>query len=124
MKSFRIISSSIITTLVLGGSIFYSCKKDFLIHTPQGQLSSDVLATPSGVNGLLIGAYAALDGQDVGGGIWSSSVSNWIWGSVVGTDASKGSYSGDQQQMNEIFNYSPSTSNSFLMTSGELVMRE
>lgn len=92
----------------------FSCKKDFLIHTPQGSLSADVLASPSGVNGLLIGAYAALDGQDVGNGTpWSSSVSNWIWGSVVGTDASKGSYSGDQQQMNEIFNYSASTANSF-----------
>lgn len=99
--------------LVTVGTVLYSCNKQFLEHTPQGQLSADVLATPSGVNGLLIGAYAALDGQDVGGGVWSSSVSNWIWGSVVGTDASKGSYSGDQQQMNEIFNYQESASNSF-----------
>jgi len=99
--------------LVTVGSVLYSCNKQFLEHTPQGQLSADVLATPSGVNGLLVGAYAALDGQDVGGGVWSSSVSNWIWGSVVGTDASKGSYSGDQQQMNEIFNYQESASNSF-----------
>jgi len=110
MKSLRIIIPAAVLSV---GTLLYSCKKDFLIHTPQGSLSADVLATPSGVNGLLVGAYAALDGQDVGGGVWSSSVSNWIWGSVVGTDASKGSYSGDQQQMNEIFNYTPSTSNSF-----------
>ncbi len=101
------------SVLMLGG-IFYSCKKEFLTHTPQGALSADVLATPGGVNGLLIGAYAALDGQDVGSSTpWGSSVSNFIWGSVLGTDASKGSYSGDQQGLNEIFNYSASTTNSF-----------
>lgn len=111
MKSFRII---IPVTTIIAVVVFYSCKKDFLIHTPQGQLSSDVLASPSGINGLLIGAYAALDGQNVGNGTpWGSSVSNWIWGSVMGTDASKGSYAGDQQGMNEIFNYQASTSNSF-----------
>lgn len=113
MKSLRIISF-IAAGLLSAGILLISCTKDFLIHTPQGQLSADVLATPAGVNGLLVGAYAALDGQDVGNANpWSSSVSNWIWGSVVGTDASKGSYSGDQQTMNEIFNYSPSPDNQF-----------
>ncbi len=111
MKSFRIIVAA---SIVTAGAIMYSCNKDFLTHTPQGQLSSDVLASPAGIDGLLTGAYAALDGQDVGNGSpWSSSVSNWMWGSVVGTDASKGSYSGDQQGFNEIFNYQTSTSNSF-----------
>ena len=109
MKKLKIV---IPATLLAAGTLFYSCKKDFLIHTPQGQLSADVLATPAGVNGLLIGAYGALDGQDISG-VWSASVSNWIWGSVIGTDASKGSYSGDQQQMNEIINYNPGTNNSF-----------
>ncbi|HVX50498.1 MAG TPA: RagB/SusD family nutrient uptake outer membrane protein [Chitinophagaceae bacterium] len=111
MKSLRII---IPAALITTATVLYSCKKDFLVHTPQGSLSADVLATPAGINGLLIGAYAALDGQDLGNANpWSSSVSNWIWGSVVGTDASKGSYSGDQQIMNEIFNYSETASNTF-----------
>ena len=111
MKSIRILLTG---SLLIGGTIFYSCNKDFLTHPPQGQLSEEVLATPSGVSSLLIGAYAALDGQDVGNANpWSSSVSNWIWGSVVGAEASKGSYSGDQQTMNEIFNYNASTSNVF-----------
>lgn len=111
MKSLRIIIPAAVLSV---GTLLYSCKKDFLIHTPQGSLSADVLTSPAGVNGLLIGAYAALDGQDVGSANpWSSSVSNWIWGSVVGTDASKGSYDGDQQIMNEIFNYHASASNTF-----------
>ena len=111
MKPFRIIFTGLLLT---AGIIFFSCNKEFLTHTPQGALSEEVLSTPSGVNALLVGAYAALDGQDVGNANpWSSSVSNWIWGSVVGAEASKGSYSGDQQTMNEIFTYHASTSNVF-----------
>src|SRR3954452_21120032 len=109
MKSFRIILAG---SLIIGGTIFYSCNKDFLSHPPQGSLSEPVLSNSAGVNALLIGAYAALDGQDVGNANpWASSVSNWVWGSVVGAEASKGSYSGDQQTMNEIFQYNASTSN-------------
>src|SRR6185312_5370747 len=89
-----------------------SCKKEFLTRTPLGALSEDVLATPSGINGLLVGAYAALDGQDLGASqAWSGSVTNWIWGSVAGGDAHKGSDAGDQAPINPIATWSITPSN-------------
>ena len=57
----------LIAFLLITTAIFESCKKDFLTRTPLGSLSQDVLATPSGIKGLLVGAYAALDGLDLGG---------------------------------------------------------
>jgi starch-binding outer membrane protein, SusD/RagB family len=89
----------VIATMV----ICTSCKKEFLSRPPLGALSQDVLATPSGLNGLLIGAYAALDGIDLGATQpWSGSVTNWIWGSVAGGDAHKGSDATDQAPINPI----------------------
>ena len=90
----------------------YSCKKEFLNRPPLGALSQDVLATPAGVNGLLIGAYAALDGMELGSSTpWSASVSNWIWGSVAGGDAHKGSDAGDQLPINPIATWDITPSN-------------
>ncbi len=90
----------------------YSCKKEFLNRPPLGALSQDVLATPAGVNGLLIGAYAALDGLELGSSTpWSASVSNWIWGSVAGGDAHKGSDAGDQLPINPIATWDITPSN-------------
>ena len=37
--------------------------------------------------------------------------SNWLWGSILGGDANKGSNSGDQSQVNEIQAYSSQTTN-------------
>ncbi len=90
----------------------YSCKKEFLERPPQGELSLELLATPTGVNGLLIGAYAALDGQVLGSSTpWSASASNWIWGSVAGGDAHKGSDAGDQLPINPIATWDITPSN-------------
>jgi hypothetical protein len=101
--------------LFIGAFLLISCKKDFLTRTPQGSLSEDVLATSSGVKGLLTGAYAALDGQNLvsGGTGWGTATSNWIYGSVTGGDAHKGSQGGDQVQMNPIINFYADASNSF-----------
>src|SRR6185437_15693389 len=89
--------------VIMAMVMFTSCKKEFLTRTPLGALSEDVLATPSGLNGLLIGAYAALDGIDLGASQpWSGSVTNWIWGSVAGGDAHKGSDATDQAPINPI----------------------
>ncbi len=56
------------------------------------------------MNVLLVGAYAALSGQDYngdmislgGGNAWACSPSNWLFGSVAGGDAHKGSDGTDQ----------------------------
>ena len=98
----------ILTTMIFSSS----CKKEFLVREPIGALSQGVLATPNGVNGLLTGAYSALRGTDIGASTaWSGSVTNWIWGSVAGGDAHKGSDAGDQAPINPIATWAISPSN-------------
>ena len=61
-----------------------SCKK-FLEKTPTGSLNTTVLANKAGVDGLLIGAYALVDGSYNGqpGATWSTGTDNWIYGSLM-----------------------------------------
>ena len=58
---------------VITAAVTFSCKEEFLKTVPQGQFSTVGLANAQGVEGLLIGAYAmidgyGLDGQSVGTG--------------------------------------------------------
>jgi len=73
----------------------FSCSKSFLNRDPQGSLQLENLQSKKGVNILLVGAYAALDGQDYdetagniqslgGGNAWACAPSNWLFGSVAG----------------------------------------
>lgn len=93
--------------------IIYSCKEKFLERTPPGSLSAVTLANKKGAEALLIGAYSVLDGFIDGGGVflggWQSSGTNWVYGSVVGGEAHKGSDVGDQPDINpmERFEHTP-----------------
>lgn len=107
MKYFK----SIISILLLLG--FFSCKEEFLDKPALGSLSEDVLATQEGVDALLVGAYGALDGQNLGAGTWSAAADNWIYGSIAGGDAHKGSDGGDQPNINPIERYEADASNGF-----------
>ena len=88
--------------LILVGSLAtlafsVSCKK-FLEKAPTGSLNTIVLANKAGVDGLLIGAYALVDGVYNGqkGDPWRTGTDNWVYGSVAADDAHKGSTPGDQ----------------------------
>lgn len=77
----------------------YACKKKFLDVIPVGVLDEATLATEKGVNKLLIAAYAMLDAHDGDinlGGEWGSGGSNFLYGSIGGGEANKGSDPGDQ----------------------------
>ncbi|MDB5288604.1 MAG: RagB/SusD family nutrient uptake outer membrane protein [Mucilaginibacter sp.] len=80
-----------------------SCKK-FLDKTPTGSLNTVVLANKAGVDGLLIGAYALVDGvyNNQKGSPWTTGTDNWIYGSVGADDAHKGSTPGDQPSAADI----------------------
>jgi starch-binding outer membrane protein, SusD/RagB family len=99
-------------TLALG-----SCKKDWFELKPKGQASFETLLNKDGVNLLLIGAYANIDGvnnktpQAEG---WPAAVSNWVWGSVAGGDAYKGSNSGDQALINDIAGFYLTADNTYV----------
>lgn len=73
--------------------IAISCQDDFLEVPVTGQVSESQLGSENGLDGLLIGTYAALNGHgDLG---WFSGYANWLWGSIRGGDANKGSNAGD-----------------------------
>src|SRR5699024_4935568 len=93
--------------------LLYSCDTDSFLNSPAlGSLDKEVLANEKGAEALLVGAYAALDGQNIGG-TWSSGGTNWIYGSVAGGDAHKGSNAGDQPPINDIMEMSQTGSNGF-----------
>jgi starch-binding outer membrane protein, SusD/RagB family len=95
-----------ITCLAIIGVIGHSCKESFLERTPRGVLDETALANKKGVEALLIGAYSVLDGFIDGGGVflggWTSAGSNWVYGSVAGGEAHKGTDGGDQPDINPI----------------------
>jgi tetratricopeptide (TPR) repeat protein len=89
--------------LVVTGAIFHACNKDHLERPPLGSMKEDDMANKKGIDVLLIGAYAALDGQNIGAANpWEAAPSNWVYGSVGGGDAHKGSDAGDQPPINLI----------------------
>ncbi len=93
----NILSKLIITSVVV--TSLYACKNSFLDVEPKGSLDAQTLSTEKGLNKLLIGAYAMLDGHDGGlniGGEWGSGGSNFLFGGIGGGEANKGSDPGDQ----------------------------
>ncbi len=91
-----------------------SCSDDFLDKPALGALSDAQLSTKVGINAALIAAYAALDGDGVGAAsAWDASADNWIYGSIAGGDAHKGSEGSDQAGINAIMLYSAGPSNGF-----------
>ena len=122
MKPLHYISIGVLLSSVI---LFSSCSKSFLSRPPQGSVNADALSNKAGVNVLLVGAYAALAGQDYdvdagniqslgGGNAWACSPSNWLWGSVGGGDAHKGSDGSDQPSMIPIATMTVNPSNDLI----------
>ncbi len=78
--------------------IGYSCKEDFLTVLPTGAIAKAQLTTKKGLEGALIAAY----GQISGYGTRMVHPNNWVWGSVRGGDANKGTDPGDFSDINPI----------------------
>ncbi|HVI45254.1 MAG TPA: RagB/SusD family nutrient uptake outer membrane protein [Chitinophaga sp.] len=117
MKAIRyILFSTVITAGLLAG-----CSKSFLEREPQSTLGEAQLTNKKGVGVLLVGAYGALDGQDFngdminlsGGSGYAVSPDNWIYGSVCGGDAHKGSDPGDGPAAMSIALFAGNPSNGF-----------
>jgi hypothetical protein len=97
-----------LTIVATGTIIFVACKRSFLEQLPQGVYDETSLTNRKGINGMLINAYATLDGQ---AGTWYAGASNWVWGSVLGGDAYKGSESNDQNDVNPIMRFEVQSGN-------------
>ncbi len=91
-----------------------SCSEEFLNVAPQGSLDANVLATRDGVNRLMIGAYAMLDGISGNGFGWQSASSNWVFSSIRGMEANKGTDSGDQPDINPIQTFTETETNPYV----------
>ena len=96
-----------LAVLMAVGIFVVSCSKEFLEKEPPGALSESVLASPSGLEGLLTGAYGMIDGWAGWniGSPWQSAVSNWVYGDVASDDAYKGSDVGDQADILDFEQY-------------------
>ncbi|MCU0391945.1 MAG: RagB/SusD family nutrient uptake outer membrane protein [Thermoflexibacter sp.] len=111
MKNMKI---KVFLTMALLVSISYACKESFLDQPPIGTFSANVLQNQAGVEGMLIGAYSLLDGQGGPGG-WEASGTNWVYGSICGNDAYKGTDAGDQADINSIERFEPLPNNGYFL---------
>ncbi|WAC13027.1 RagB/SusD family nutrient uptake outer membrane protein [Dyadobacter pollutisoli] len=109
-------------SLFLTAVILDSCSDSLLDIGAQGALSEEQTYNRAGVDALLVGAYAALDGQQfVNGGAqnlsgsnaWEAAPDNWTFGSIAGGDAHKGSDGSDQPAIDAIAKFSADPSNSY-----------
>ncbi len=111
MKSrFIIYTSAILVAL----GLVTACQSSFLDITPNGALSEEVLATEDGVQSLLVGAYAMMDGVADNGFGWESAASNWVFGSIRALEGNKGTDAGDQPDINPIQTYTETPTNPYL----------
>ena len=88
--------------LAFGLIMVASCEDSFLDVPPTGSLSDAQLATKDGVEGLLVGAYSALNGVF---GSRFEGPNHWITGTICGGEANKGTDPGDYSAINPIQRY-------------------
>jgi len=92
------VSWSVFLTILL----LYSCKDSFLEVPVAGQLDAKLLSGKLGLESALIAAYSQVNGR----GNRMASPSNWVWGSIRGGEANKGTDPGDFSDINPIQTYS------------------
>ncbi len=101
MNPYRKIIGLIALSLLLS-----NCGEDFLQKTPQAQISTASTQTPEGLESLLIGAYAMVDGTGLDGqASWNNEISNWVFGGITSDDALKGTDAGDQPEQSFLERY-------------------
>jgi hypothetical protein len=93
----------------------YACK-DFLNNPPQGALDEGTLSTLEGLEGSLLAVYRALDHNYRCTDNWSHSASDWVFGSVTGDEAYKGSEASDQPAVTdiELYNWTTGAADGYL----------
>jgi len=119
----KIIKCLSVIAIITGLILLDSCKESFLDVTPNGALDETVLPTYDGVDGLLISAYSMMDGvtqyfQGFTGNPqydgWETTTSGWVFSSIRGMEANKGSDAGDQPYINEFMMYNETPENVYL----------
>lgn len=98
-KTFLFMKKILLFSSILCLAVASSCSDKFLDVQPKAALAVAALQNKTGINSLLIGAYALLDGWATPEGAYRSyqvGADNWVYGSVASDDAYKGTIAGDQ----------------------------
>ncbi|PZX56498.1 RagB/SusD family nutrient uptake outer membrane protein [Algoriphagus chordae] len=95
MKSIKIKVGVIAASCIMMFAV--SCD-DYLEVLPTGQLGQAQLVTLAGIDQSLIAVYSQVNGRN----LRMASPSNWVWGSIRGGDANKGTDPGDFNTINPI----------------------
>ena len=109
MKKAILYSAMALATLSMS-----SCGDSFLVLDPAGSVSEGTLTTESGIDMVLTGAYASLNGMHQTSWMGYGALSNYCFGDVAGADANKGSQSSDQSDFTAIEVYQFDASNSYI----------
>jgi len=107
MKTTINFKNSLIATFAVA-SITFSCKDSFLEVAPTGSLGVAQLSSAAGVEGTLLGAYSMMLGK---GFTQLAGPNNWVFGSILGGDANKGTDPGDFSAINPIQRYEADPTN-------------
>lgn len=94
MKNLKLKIGALVTSAVM--MLAVSCSDDFLEVPPTGLLGEAQLVSLAGIDASLIGAYSQVNGR----GNRLASPSNWVWGSIRGGEANKGTDPGDFSSIN------------------------
>ena len=96
----------IIFTLFIAFAVLISaCSDEFLTREPLGQFGQPSLENQDGVEGILLGTYAMIDGAGLDGTAdWNVTVENWAF-NIASDDALKGTDAGDQPEQSFIEAY-------------------
>src|SRR5690606_17096602 len=96
MKNIKLKVGALLTSTLL--MVAVSCSDDFLDIAPTGLLAESQLTSLAGLDAALIAAYSQVNGRAQR----MASPSNWVWGSIRGGDANKGTDPGDFNTINPI----------------------
>lgn len=88
--------------------VFIACKDEFLEQDTIGVLTEQDAQNAKGARQFLTATYAALKGIN-----WEGAGSNWVFGSISGGDANKGSDAGDQADVNPIQQFAHTAENNY-----------
>lgn len=96
MNNFKLKIGALLASTAM--MVAVSCSDDFLEIPPVGELSENQLSSLAGIDAALIAAYSQVNGR----GNRLGSPSNWVWGSIRGGEANKGTDPGDFSTINPI----------------------
>ncbi len=99
-----------IVSIIIAVIFLAACSGDFLTKRPLGSVDRTSVKSKAGVEVLTVGAYSSLNPQHTG---WGSNPCNWIYGSVCGGDAYKGSEAGDQPDINAVMTWATQANNGY-----------